>query len=70
MNDVPDAHIFMDREIDYLGFSNIQEAIEKVLWAKNNPKGAEEIAHRGCDKIHSHTYDERVSAILKECGYA
>lgn len=68
MNNVPDAPYFMERDVDYLGFSNTTEAIEKTLWAKNNPKEAKEIADKGYSKISSHTYDKRIESLLKECG--
>ena len=67
-NRVPDAHLFLEEGEDYLGFSDLPEAIEKVLYLKNNPDEAERIARNGYEKIQPHNYDARVQQILQECG--
>jgi hypothetical protein len=61
----------------YLGFSSLEEGVEKVLWAKNNPEDARRIAINAHDEVckldgkyPQHSYDNRVDKILKECGYA
>lgn len=68
-NRVPDAHLFMNEDEDYLAFTTLPEAIDKVLYLKNNPEKAEQIAQNGHKKIQPHTYDARVDQILKECGF-
>lgn len=52
----------------YLGFSNLQEAIEKVLWAKEHPNQANAIALSAYNKVWSEnmTYDALVDKVLKE----
>ena len=52
----------------YLGFSNTQEAIDKVLWAKNNPDEAQMIANNGYQFVHSqnYTYDSLAQKVLDE----
>lgn len=54
----------------YLGFSNMDEAVEKVLWAKNNPDFAKQIALEAYQFVHNHdmTYDNRIRQILSEFG--
>lgn len=54
----------------YLGFSNMDEAVEKVLWAKNNPDFAKQIALEAYQFVHNHdmTYDNRIRQILSELG--
>lgn len=68
-NYVPDAHLFMEPDVDYLEFTTLDEAIEKVMWAKNNPNKAKEIAEHGYNKILPHTFDNRIETMLKECGF-
>lgn len=68
-NRVPDAHLFLKEDEEYLAFSNLSEAVEKVLYLKNNPDKAAEIARAGWAKIMPHTYDARIEQVLKECGY-
>lgn len=50
----------------YLGFSNMEEAVEKVLWAKNNPEEAKQIARNAYNFVHEMdmTWDNRVRKIL------
>lgn len=69
MNRTPDAHLFLEEGNDYIAFDNLNEAVEGVLYLKNNPKTAQEMAEDACAKIKPHTYDERARQILKECGF-
>jgi len=69
MNRVPDAHLFLEEDKDYLGFSNLEEAVEKVLFLKENPVFAKEMATSAYNHIQGETYDARVDTILKECGF-
>lgn len=52
----------------YLGVSNMDEAVEKVLWAKNNPDFAKQIALEAYQFVHNNdmTYDNRIRQILGE----
>lgn len=52
----------------YLGFSSMDEAVEKVLWAKANPVQAKQIALEAYQfvNINEHTYDSRVEKIINE----
>lgn len=54
----------------YLGFSNMDEAIEKVLWAKNNREFAEQIALNAYQFVHQkdYTYDANIRKIFKDVG--
>jgi len=54
----------------YLGFSTLDEAVEKVLWAKENPKWADAIALSAYNKVNHDnlTYDKLVLDVLKKCG--
>ena len=51
----------------YLGFSTMDEATEKVLWAKNNRPFAEQIALNAYQFVHEngHDWDHRVDFLLK-----
>lgn len=54
----------------YLGFSTMEEAIEKIQWAKANREFAEAIALNAYQFVHQQnmTWDNRVSQILKSMG--
>jgi hypothetical protein len=69
MNHVTDMDIFFGNGVHYLSFTNLNEAIEQVVWAKENPEGAKDFAERAYQNVLPHTYDERVTQILKDCGF-
>jgi len=69
MNRVPDAHLFLDEGVDYVGFDTLDEAIEGVLYLKNNPDKAKEMAASAYNHIQGQTYDARIEQILRECGF-
>lgn len=71
INRVPDlAKYGFEEGKHYLGFSSLDEAVEKVLWAKNNPEWAKAIALAGYQKVHQEdwTYDRLVKTVLQETG--
>jgi Glycosyl transferases group 1 len=68
MNLVPDIGRFFSQGEDYLGFSNLEEAIERVVWANEHPVQARQIAEHAYQTVLPHTYDARVDQILKESG--
>jgi len=71
INYVPDLERlgFTDR-VHYIGFSNLSEAVDGVLFAKNNPDTALEIANAAYNKVYyeNHTFDSRINTILEKCG--
>jgi spore maturation protein CgeB len=70
INRVPDLSAlgFVENE-HYLGFSSMQEAVDKVEWALSNLDEAHRIAKAAHDKVvREDTWDERVELILKESG--
>ena len=68
MNFVPDLHHFEFSKSCGI-FNNMGEAVEQVLWAKNNPEKAQEYADIAYKYVLPHTYDSRVEQLLKECRY-
>jgi len=54
----------------YLGFSSLDEAVSKVLYAKNNPEIRDMIANNGYQFVtqNNMTYDNLIQTILKEIG--
>lgn len=53
----------------YLGFDSVQEAVEKVEWAKSNSGAANAIAISAHNHVHEHhTYEKRVQQIFDEAG--
>lgn len=69
-NRVPDMHLFLTENEDYLGFSDLGEAVEKVLYLKDNPKEIERLSVNANEKIQGHTYDARIQHLLEECNFA
>lgn len=56
--------------IEHCGtFHNMPEAIERVMWAIDNPEKARTQAELAYQAVVSHTYDRRVQQILTECGF-
>ena len=72
LNKLPglDALGFVDGK-HYLGFSSMDDAVEKVMWAKSHPNQAKQIAHLAYQYVHEHnfTWDSRVNQILKTMGF-
>ena len=53
----------------YLGFSTLDEAVEKVVWTFQNYEQAQAIALNGYQLVNErHTYELRVEQILKDTG--
>lgn len=51
-------------------FNNLNEAVEGVVWAKENPDKAKWNAEEAYSLVQGQTYDARVNQVLRECGYA
>lgn len=68
MNRVTDSYQFLSN-VDFWEFENLNGAIEGVLWAKDNPEKAKVCAEKVYQMILPHTFDERVTQILKECKF-
>lgn len=66
-NIVPDLTEFFVPGRDLLTFTTLSEAIEKVMWAVDNPGSASDIASAGHYQVKRHTWDARVRQIIKEC---
>lgn len=68
VNNVPDLwqHEYLHHHVI---FNNLGEAVDAVLWAKNNPEKARWNAEEAYELIQGQTYDARVNQLLKECGY-
>jgi len=70
INLVPDAGLFFEQGIHYAGFTNLQEAVERVVWLKEHPHELDEMANEAYRNVQGQTYDSRVQKILKEGGFA
>lgn len=56
--------------IEHCGiFHGLQDAIEQVMWALENPEKAKVRAELAYQDVVPHTYDRRVQQILTECGF-
>ena len=51
-------------------FGNMDKAIEGVMWAKDNPDKAQEIAEQAYQAVQGQTYDVRIQQLLEECGFS
>ena len=54
----------------YFEFSNLDGAVEQVMYAINNPDDAERVAMAALRKVKPHTWDARVQQILETVGLA
>jgi len=70
INRVPDLKEFFVEDVHYLGFNDLNEAVEKVLATKDNPEGTKVVAKNAYECVwkNEHTYDSRINQILMECG--
>ena len=64
-----DADLYFENGKDYLSFKTASEAKEKVLYLLQHKDEAMQMAESGYEKVKEHTYDARISQILKEFGY-
>jgi hypothetical protein len=69
INRVPDLGEWFKEGVDYLAFGTMEEAIEKVLWAKEHPETAAIIAYEAHKSVQPHTYDARIGQIFQEFGF-
>lgn len=69
MNRVPDMERFFNEGRQYFGFSDMHEAVERVVWAKEHPDMAKITADDAYERVKPHTYDSRVAFLLQECGF-
>lgn len=69
MNLVPDIHRFFEQGVHYYGFTNLSEAVERVVWLKEHPVECKTMADDAYKNIQGQTYDARVEQIFKECGF-
>lgn len=75
INRVPDLSLHFEEGKHYLGFSNLQEAVEKFEWAKQHPEEAAQIAQNAKDLMWEddgygypeYSYVSRCARILREC---
>jgi|GEM_PF-1105662 len=68
-NNVPDLDEFFVGGVDYCRFSDLNEAVEQVEYLLYNPNKAKEMAEKAYTKVLPHTYDSRISQILKETKF-
>lgn len=67
MNEVSDIHLFkLSDHIHH--FTDLQGAIDGVMWAKEHPEDAKFCAEMAYEDVQGETYDARVAAILTECN--
>lgn len=67
LNQVPDMKEFGFTDHCHI-FTDLNDAIDGVLWAKEHPDDAKHQADLAFEEMKTHTYDARVAQILKECN--
>jgi len=68
-NRVPDLNeLEFKEDEDYLAFSTIEEAVDKVKIIMNKPHLLDKIAQNGYLKVRPHTYANHLKKMLKEVG--
>lgn len=66
-NFVPDIEEHFENEVHYLGFENMGQAIEMVVYALENKEVRQEISENGFRAVHEkHTYNHRIQQIIDE----
>lgn len=69
MNVVPDLHRFEHYKSTFI-FGNMNEAIDVVMDAVQNPYMASSVAESAYQQVQGQTYDARIEQIFKECGFS
>jgi spore maturation protein CgeB len=69
MNYTSGLHEFLVPNEDYLEFTALPEAVEKVLWLKEHPFECWDMAQKAHNKIERHTYHARINQIFTESGF-
>ena len=68
VNRVPDlARFFTDR--DLVIFDNMNDAVEKILYYKDNTTKADDIMQYGYETVQAHSWDTRVEQVLSDKDY-
>lgn len=66
INRVPDLKLHFVEGKHYLGFSGLEEAIEKFVWAMDNKEEAQKIANNARELVEkNHTFKLRVQQIME-----
>lgn len=65
INIVPDLDRFFHQGTHYIGFYNLGEAINKILYFRSHPQQMRALADAGHEAVQVHTWDTRVSQILE-----
>lgn len=67
LNRVTDLPEHFNEGVEYLGFTGLNEAIDQIQYALNNPLEAEKIGYAARNAVVSgkHSWDERLDVILK-----
>ena len=70
INRVPDLSLFFDDGVEYVGFDDLDDAVNTVIWLKRDTKIRDRIAKAAHDNVwrNNHTYDARINTILETCG--
>ena len=69
MNLVSDVGKFFIQGNHYLGFREMGEAVEQVMWLLEHSGSLSTMASDAYENVLPHTYDARVEQILKAAGF-
>lgn len=67
---VPEAHLFIENEIEYMSFKTLEESLISVDFLLKYDDKRLEMAEQGYKRIieGKNSYEDRVETVLKDCG--
>lgn len=65
---VPDADKYFDGVIDYLKFTSLEEAVQKIVGLVSDIQKQSDLAQSGYMAVQGHTYDARIQTIFETVG--
>jgi spore maturation protein CgeB len=70
INRVPDLTPIFEENVHYLGFSSLEEAIDKFEMAAKDGELRRRMGRMASDQVHLvSTWDVRIAQLLQVCGY-
>lgn len=66
VNDVPDLKRFFRSGVDLITFISLEEAVDQVLYYRDNPDAGRKIANIGHETVKGHTWDHRIEQVLND----
>ena len=68
LNRVPDLMRMFKDGIDFIGFNELNEAVDAIEFYARNPVEAEALSAQAKEAVKEHTWDARMETVLQEVG--